>query len=362
MVTLQKKWLIPAITAAILCIVIFLYAVQTTGPVSLQTVTVTDLAGRTVQIPTDVHAIACIAGPSYERVFLVGGASKIALITPFVKGMPWAMKVIPGLSDKPTLLSEQDPNVEDLLKRNISLAFFWDYQKPIDKMTAAGIPVIVSTQIVNTEAKPHSIEEFRNAFKKDIRIFGTALGPDSQKKAEAYCQYFDEKADRILAVTSTIPESERPKVFYAGGPSAQRTQGQYTYTHWLVEMAGGSLVSKNVSQQKFDATMEQVMVWNPDIILMGRMNSTATVLNDPKWKEINAVKTGKVYLSPEGVFYWDYSSEGILLLEYMAKTFHPDKFPDLDMKKEVKDYYTQFYTYSLSDEEADRILRHMPPL
>jgi iron complex transport system substrate-binding protein len=59
--------------------------------------------------------------------------------------------------------------------------------------------------------------------------------------------------------------------------------------------------------------------------------------------------------------YWDYSSEGILLMEYLAKTFHPDKFPDLDMRKEVQEYYQKFYHYNLTDDEADRILNHLAP-
>ena len=59
--------------------------------------------------------------------------------------------------------------------------------------------------------------------------------------------------------------------------------------------------------------------------------------------------------------YWDYSSEGVLLLEYLAKLFHPDKFADLDMKKEIKEYYSKFYNYNLTDDEAGRILNHLPP-
>ena len=124
-------------------------------------------------------------------------------------------------------------------------------------------------------------------------------------------------------------------------------------------MAGGKLVSQNISQQVPDVTMEQVISWNPDIIIMGRMNNTQLVMNDPKWKDINAVKNGKVYVNPNGVMYWDYSSEGILLLEYLAKTFYPDKFADLDMKTEVKEYYTKFYHYNLTDDEVNRILNYL---
>lgn len=50
--------------------------------------TVTDLAGRTVEIPTDVQCVAALVGPSYEKIFLLGAQDKIALIPPFPKQMP----------------------------------------------------------------------------------------------------------------------------------------------------------------------------------------------------------------------------------------------------------------------------------
>jgi iron complex transport system substrate-binding protein len=76
---------------------------------------------------------------------------------------------------------------------------------------------------------------------------------------------------------------------------------------------------------------------------------------------VSAVKNGRVYVNGGGLMHWDYGSEGILLMEYMAKTLHPDLFTDLDMKTEVKEFYLKFYNYSLTDEQADRILRSLPP-
>jgi len=48
-------------------------------------------------------------------------------------------------------------------------------------------------------------------------------------------------------------------------------------------------------------------------------------------------------------------------MEFVAKTIHPELFQDLDMIKEIKKYYSKFYRYDLTDEEANRILKHLPP-
>ncbi len=325
-------------------------------------ITVTDLAGKTVEIPADVKHVACISGPSYEKTFLVGGSDKIAMITPFVLGMPWAVQIIPNLKKIAVQTTELDPNIEELMNANIDLVFFWDYEKPIEKMNEVGIPALTTTQIVNTPNKPDTEEKFTKGFKGEVALFGEVFGAEGQKKAKDYAEYFDEKVEKIVSITSKIPENEKPNVYYAGGVNGLKTQGLNTYTNWWVEMAGGNFVSKEITQQKADVTVEQVATWDPDIIMMGRMNSTDVILKDPKWQDIKAVKDNKVFMCPEGVFYWDYSSEGILLLEYLAKTFHPEKFKDLDMNKEVKEFYSRFYNYDLSDNEADRILSHLPPV
>jgi len=55
------------------------------------------------------------------------------------------------------------------------------------------------------------------------------------------------------------------------------------------------------------------------------------------------------------------SSEGTLLMEFIAKTLHPELFQDLNMVQEVKDYYAKFYNYTPMDDQANRILKFLPP-
>ena len=129
-----------------------------------------------------------------------------------------------------------------------------------------------------------------------------------------------------------------------------------------MELAGGNYVAKDTPvEMNSHLTVEQIMNWDPDIIFMGRMNSVEIITDNPAWSGIKAVRDGRVYLSPSGVFNWDYGSENILLLLYLAKTIHPDLFADLDMEKEVHDYYKTFYGFELSQENVQRILTHQNP-
>lgn len=318
---------------------------------------VTDLAGRIVTVPADVTRVAALVGPGYEKMIMLGQVNKMVLTMPI--SSKWAPVIAPAIKDIPTTASFQDPNIEDLLNKKVQAVFFWDYKQPVDKMMAAGIPVI-ATQV--SSGNPTSAKDFVEFQKKEVQIFGNVLGPEAKQKADQWCAYFDEKVNYVMSRTGKLKASEKPSVYYVRGPEALTVHGRNSYTEWYIEMAGGDLVSKNTAKEILDTvTMEQVLAWNPDVIFMGRVDNTDLIMKDPKWSDIKAVKDGKVYVNPNGVMVWDYSSEGPLLMEFIAKTLHPELFQDLNMVQEVKDYYAKFYNYTLTDDQANRILKFLPP-
>jgi iron complex transport system substrate-binding protein len=64
---------------------------------------------------------------------------------------------------------------------------------------------------------------------------------------------------------------------------------------------------------------------------------------------------------PEGVFFWDGSTEGVLSMLYVAKQLYPTLFEDLDLKHEIRGYYARFYRYALSDRGGDWMLQGRGP-
>ena len=46
----------------------------------------------------------------------------------------------------------------------------------------------------------------------------------------------------------------------------------------------------------------------------------------------------------------------MLNILWLAKVLHPDLFADLDLAAEVKEYYSIFYDYELTDEQAADLL------
>jgi iron complex transport system substrate-binding protein len=63
------------------------------------------------------------------------------------------------------------------------------------------------------------------------------------------------------------------------------------------------------------------------------------------------------------MFYWDMTScETALLPLYLGKKFHPELFKGWDIIKEMKRFYSEIYKIDMTDSDAERILKGMPPL
>jgi iron complex transport system substrate-binding protein len=106
---------------------------------------------------------------------------------------------------------------------------------------------------------------------------------------------------RVEAVTSqTAGISERPTVFYeldSTEPNAPYTAGAGTFVDLLIELAGGSNVASVLDNPWAQISLEQLVVMDPDIILLGDSAYGVTpesVAARPGWESIAAVRNGNV--------------------------------------------------------------------
>lgn len=373
-----NKFVLFAILAILLMVVAISGCTQSgTSPASTATPTpapayrnVTDMAGRTVTLPARVNNVVVLFGPGYEKVDMLGAEDKIVADADFHKThAAWAHVIYKRLDTLPSISSPQAPNVESLLKYNPDVVFWFSNDQNVKAMQSAGIPVICSV------GNNTSIESLKTL----LTVYAQALGtPEALQRAQDYATYFDQKLSYVTSITSTIPDSQKPKVYVTSGIPL-RTRGGNSVMRDTVEKAGGIYVAKDAPQGTNVISYEQLLQWNPDIIIIDHApdlpdpSASATsntsnaaaiysqIMNDPQMQSINAVKNHQVYISPEGAFFWDAGEQGILQLEWMAKLFHPDKFHGLDMNKEIKDFYSRFFDYNLTDDQVNLIMTHQLP-
>lgn len=75
-----------------------------------------------------------------------------------------------------------------------------------------------------------------------------------------------------------------------------------------------------------------------------------------------AVKDNRVYANPTGALLWDfYGIEEALQVQWAAKLLYPEQFASLNMVSVVKNFYSEFFRYQLTDAGANEILNALPP-
>jgi iron complex transport system substrate-binding protein len=159
--------------------------------------------------------------------------------------------------------------------------------------------------------------------------------------------------ERIAFVT----REQRPRVYYARGPRGLTTGlggsiNVETIELMAVNVAGGTEGGlANVS-------IEQVLVWNPQVIVTIDRDFAANVYGDPAWAAVDAVKNRRVHLSPKMPFGWvDFppSVNRLIGLWWLGKILYPQLFKD-DMRELTREFYTKFYHRTPTDAQIDQVL------
>jgi iron complex transport system substrate-binding protein len=320
--------------------------------------TITDMDDNKVEVPVNPQRIACMHAVSANRIIILGKGDHLVMT---MKPTAWAYKFYPELKNAEIVEPPYTGNIEQMLKLKVDLVLYSPFPGEVKKYQEAGIKHACG---FSAEKRPRTMEDFMENFKRQVTFFGDLLGPDAKARADKYNEYFDKKISKILSITSRIDKREWPKVYYGGrSGNPLYSQGNASVMQWFTEIAGGNYLPKALDGNFCETDMEKVMSWDPDIILMsGSGNVLDTVTKNPNWSSMRAVKNGKLYAIPAGTFLWEQAGgESVLLAIYLAKLFHPEQFRDWDMIKETRTFFSGIYGKNISDEDAERILKCLPP-
>ncbi|MGG0288223.1 ABC transporter substrate-binding protein [Peribacillus butanolivorans] len=256
-----------------------------------------------------------------------------------------------------SFIKNGEVNVEELMKINPQLYFENSQnQKSIDKLEDAGVSVVALSAIDVAAAEP--LATFNSWLKVTSDITGTTERTDMfLEKGKKVQAELDEKLDGIK-------EKDKPRalILYQHSDKSIMVGGKNFFSNqWLNATGAYDVTAEEVTGTK-EVNMEQIYKWNPDIIYITNFSTTQpedltnNVFEGQDWSQVKAVQAGNVYKIPLGIYRWfPPSGDAPLMLEWMAQKNHPELF-DYDMKKEITDYYSEFYDYDVTEEQVENIL------
>jgi iron complex transport system substrate-binding protein len=164
--------------------------------------------------------------------------------------------------------------------------------------------------------------------------------------------------DGLRAKIEAMGASKRPEVYYARGPQGLVTGLQGSINVEMIELLGARNVAGGERGGLANVGLEQVVLWDPQVIVTNDPNFYRDVWKLPVWNALSAVRAKRVYLSPHLPFGWfDYppGANRLIGLIWLSDILYPEVFRH-DLPREVAEFYRLFYHQEPSAEQLKRLL------
>ena len=316
----------------------------------------TDMAGRTVELPAEI-----------SKVY---GTDPVASITMYAlapdKLLGWNYKfsdyessyILPEYRDLPVYGMRDNFNPEALIEDapELVLQMGATNERAVEDAEAMqqqlNIPVVVLSG--NVEDIPRALE-----------LLGGLIGED--ERAAELAAYANKAINR--AKEMEIPD-ERVTVYYGNGIDSLETAPAGTVASELIELAGGEIVADvevDGPSDRIAVSKEQVIAWNPQFMFVNGEpkedvfggGAAEEIMSDPDFSTVQAVVDANVYGIPKAPFSWldrPKALNRLVGIAWAGSLMYPDLYADIDVKREIKDFYQLFYHTELTDSQLDELM------
>lgn len=310
---------------------------------------------------TDATGRALTISPKVTRVFPAGPPAAIMLYTlapDLLIGWPRANRpaerafLLPDVGSRPEIGRitgrGNTANLEAVLALKPDLI--------LDVGSTAQTYVSLAERVQEQTGIPYALLDGRfTATAESYRKLGELTRRVSE--GEALADYTARTLDTIMQRIAGVPPDKRPRVYYARGPRGLETGLGGSINVETIEM-----LARNVAGERRGGlalvSIEQVLLWNPEVIVTIDRDFALSVNKDPAWSGVAAVRAGRVHLVPKLPFGWvDFppSVNRLIGLWWLAKILYPDRFPE-DIRELATAFYAQFYHVTPSAAQMDAVL------
>ena len=322
---------------------------------------IVDALGTEVEIPERPQAVAIVNAALPSMVYAVQGTGEnIKVIVPSAyKG--WENSILKDLAPElagvntEVISNDFEVNVEALAANKPDLLICRENDAgQAEQIRAMGIPVAVVNAAKDLDG-----------LKQQITMMGEIL--NCEERASCIVGWYDKIENRVNEKASEVEalsESERPRVLHIMYAEQLKIYGDGVDPYITDWVGGQNITLAGSSADTSTPTMEEVLVYDPEIIFLSNFDDVTpddlynNRLEGQDWSNVSAVKNHKVYKGPCGLYRWapPNTLEKPLYVLWQASIIQPGIFGDVDMRAEVKSFFQEFFDYELTEEQIDYVL------
>jgi len=338
-----------------------------------ETITVTDIAGRTVEVERNPEHIVLGEGRMIYSLAVLDNEN------PFERVVGWKDDMINYDPDAWNKYKAAFPDATDIARLGSPYSDEWNLESVI---TLDADVVFMNLGNLLAAQESGIIEKLDEAgiatvfidFRQDptantvpsLQLMGRIL--DRRDEADEFTDFYTEQMARVYGVVAQIPLEDRPMVFIeqAAGNNPNNCCNTFGSANLgrLVDLAGG----RNWGSQLFPGfggtvSLEAVFAEDPDVIIGTGANWTDSIPGTQAvlfgyeatpeavqerlaglaarsgWPELSAVKNGQFH----SVYHQFYNSPyHFVAMQAFAKWMHPDQFADLDPEASMIELHDRF--------------------
>lgn len=163
---------------------------------------------------------------------------------------------------------------------------------------------------------------------------------------------------------STLAEKDSKTVYLASGMDGLETSGKGSLNVELLELMGSDIVVDVDSAGRIETTIEQVVLWNPDVIFVsdfsGINQEVRQLITAPEspWRNISAVANNQVHTIPNLPFDWINRPPSVMRImgaQWIAQILHPQSV-SWNVEERLVEFMKIYFNYDLSPAETGRII------
>jgi iron complex transport system substrate-binding protein len=313
-----------------------------------KTVTVTDMAKRTVVVPFDPQRIIALSSGTLRLITYLQATDRLVGIEDFEKARSFARPYIiahqeltrlPRIGPGGPGTINKEPDLEAVLQLKPDVIFisYMETRNADDLQKKIGIPVVVLTH--------GRFASFDELVYDSLRVAGKIL--NKEKRADEVIAFIETSRKDLATRTTGIDDSTKPEVYigaigYKGVQGIESTDAGYTPLEWI----GANNIVKKITDKKehLFVDKEQLLTLNPSIIFVDGGGLTLIKQDIAKrpdyYKGLKAFNDKKVYVLYPFNYYVTNVDTAIADAYAAGKILYPEKFKDVDLPQKADEIYT----------------------
>jgi iron complex transport system substrate-binding protein len=318
--------------------------------ISIGQTAVTDATGRQVKPPPKVERVFAAGPPASVMVFAIAPDKLVG----WTRGMraneaQFFDERYARLPELGRLTGRGDTaNVEVVLQAKTDLI--------VDAGATHASLVALAESVQQRTGIPYALFDGRiEQTPATLRALGKLMGNEPEAGALA-TWYESELSDAKRRASLT---SSRPLVYYGRGSAGLQTGGKGSINVEVLDFLGARNAAEEARAGLVTVPFEQVILWNPEVILTTDPNFRRLAWVDPRWRAVEAVHRKQVFLSPHLPFGWFDFPPGpnrLLGIWWAGQLLYPDAFADVDLRAKAREFHRRFYHRAPTEAQLDALL------